>query len=76
MSLCQTMRNEGWNYGIRVTAICPGWVNTSMSNKVKNIPKKEMTQAEDIALISSNILDLPNSSVPFEIPINCNLERQ
>ncbi len=75
MGLCQTMRNEGWDKGIRVTAICPGWVNTDMSDKVKTIGKKNMTQPEDIALISSTLLKLPNSSVPFEIPINCNLER-
>ena len=74
MSLCQTMRNEGWNEGIRVTAICPGWVNTRMSSQIKEINKEKMTQAEDIALISSTLLKLPNSSIPFEIPINCNLE--
>ena len=75
MGLCQTMRNEGWETGIRVTAICPGWVNTKMSENVKAISKEKMTQPEDIALISSTLLKLPNSSIPFEIPINCNLER-
>ena len=74
MSLCQTMRNEGWDKGIRVTAICPGWVNTSMSAGVNEIDKSQMTQVDDIALISSTLLKLPKYSVPFEIPINCNLE--
>ena len=40
MSLCQTMRNEGWNKGIRVTAICPGWVNTDMAKEINQFPKK------------------------------------
>ncbi len=74
MSLCQTMRNEGWNKGIRVTAICPGWVNTEMSKEINTFPKKDMTQTNDIANICSNLLNLPNSSVPFEIALNCKLE--
>jgi len=76
MGLCQTMRNEGWEKGIRVTAICPGWVNTEMAAGVNSIPKGEMTQPEDIASITSNILKLPNSSVPFEISVNCTLEKE
>ncbi len=74
MSLCQTMRNEGWEKGIRVTAICPGWVNTDMAKEINHFPKKEMTQKNDIASICSNLLELPNSSVPFEIALNCQLE--
>ena len=74
MSLCQTMRNEGWNKGIRVTAICPGWVNTDMAKEINHFPKEEMSQTNDIANICSNLLDLPNSSVPFEIALNCQLE--
>ena len=74
MGLCQTIRNEGWSHGIRITAICPGWVNTDMAKEVKVISNREMTQPEDIAKICSNLLELPNSSIPFEIALNCNLE--
>ncbi len=74
MSLCQTMRNEGWSQGIRVTAICPGWVNTEMAKGIKHFPKEAMTQPNDIANICSNLLELPNNSVPFEIGINCQHE--
>ncbi len=74
MSLCQTIRNEGWGKGIRVTAICPGWVNTDMAKDINHFPKKDMIQTNDIANICSNLLDLPNSSVPFEIALNCQLE--
>ena len=75
MGLCQTLRNEGWDNGIRVTAICPGWVNTDMSKDIKVIDKKDMTQSEDIAELSSTLLKLPNGSIPFEISLNCNLEK-
>ena len=74
MSLCQTMRNEGWEKGIRVTAICPGWVNTDMAKEINHFHKKDMIQTNDIASICSNLLDLPNSSIPFEIALNCQLE--
>ena len=74
MSLCQTMRYEGWEKGIRVTAICPGWVNTDMAKEINDFPKKDMIQTNDIANICSNLLDLPNSSVPFEIALNCQFE--
>ncbi len=75
MGLCQTMRNVGWEKGIRVTAICPGWVNTDMAKNIDSINQNEMTQPQDIASICSNILTLPNSSVPFEISVNCILEK-
>ena len=75
MGLCQTIRNEGWNHGIRVTTISPSWVNTDMAKEVSTIEKDQMTQPEDIASIVSNILELPNSCIPFDISINCNLEK-
>tara|TARA_Y100001968_G_scaffold331589_1_gene386753 strand:- start:2042 stop:2749 length:708 start_codon:yes stop_codon:yes gene_type:complete len=74
MGLCHTIRNEGWSKGIRITAICPGWVNTDMSKEINIINKNEMTQPDDIAKICSNLLELPNSAIPFEIALNCNLE--
>ena len=74
MSICQTIRNEGWSKGLRVTAICPGWVNTEMAKEINHFPKENMTQAQDIAKICSNLLELPNSAIPFEIALNCQLE--
>ena len=74
MGLCQTIRNKGWNENIRVTAICPSWVNTKMSDKVDSINKDEMSQPRDIADICSMLLQLPKQSVPFEVCVNCNLE--
>ena len=74
MSLCQTMKNKGWDENIRVTAICPSWVNTKMADKISTLEKSKMTQPEDIAEICSTILKLPIQSVPFEIALNCNNE--
>ena len=74
MGLCQTMRNEGWEQGIRVTAICPSWVNTDMAAAVNAMPKEAMSQPSDIASLSAQLLELPNSCVPFELALSCNLE--
>jgi NAD(P)-dependent dehydrogenase (short-subunit alcohol dehydrogenase family) len=74
MGLCQTMRNEGWEQGIRVSAICPGWVNTAMASAVTAIPREAMSQPQDLASLTAELLRLPNSCVPFELAVNCNLE--
>ena len=74
MSLCQTMKNRGWEENIRITAICPSWVNTKMAENISSLEKIKMTQPEDIAEICSTILKLPMQSVPFEIALNCNYE--
>ena len=74
MSLCQTMKNKGWDQNIRITAVCPSWVNTKMAENIASIEKNKMSQPEDIAEICSTILKLPTQSVPFEIALNCNYE--
>ena len=68
------MRNEGWNHGIRVTAICPSWVNTDMARAVTAVEAAQMTQPNDLAELSSTLLSLPEASVPFELAMNCSLE--
>ena len=74
MGLCQSMRNEGWPHGIRVTAFCPSWVNTAMAAGISQVAPDEMTQPDDLAAISALLLRLPAASVPFELAVNCNLE--
>lgn len=71
MGLCQTMRNEGFDTGIRVTAICPSWVNTDMVRGITSVPAADMTQPEDLAALSSRLLELPASAVPFELAVSC-----
>ena len=74
MGLCQSMRNEGWDKGIRVTAICPSWVNTDMACAVTAVEPGAMTQPEDLASLSSSLLSMPNAAVPFELAMICSLE--
>jgi NAD(P)-dependent dehydrogenase (short-subunit alcohol dehydrogenase family) len=74
LALCQTMRNEGWGQGIRVTAVCPSWVNTEMAAAVTALPRQAMTQPQDLAASVSHLLGLPASAVPFEFNVSCQLE--
>ena len=74
MGLCQSMRNTGWDQGIRVTAFCPSWVNTDMAHEVSRVSAAEMTQPSDLAALSSQLLALPNAAIPFEVALNCALE--
>ena len=74
MGLCQTMKNKGWDKNIRISAICPSWVNTEMAQNISSLDKSSMSQPSDIAEICSTILKLPTQSVPFEIALNCNYE--
>jgi len=74
LGLCQSMRNEGWEDGIRVTAICPSWVNTDMAAAVTAIPRQAMTQPHDLAASIGHLLSLPASAVPFEFNVSCQLE--
>ena len=37
MGLCQTMKNKGWDKNIRISAICPSWVNTKMAQNISSL---------------------------------------
>jgi NAD(P)-dependent dehydrogenase (short-subunit alcohol dehydrogenase family) len=73
MALSQTMRNVGWEDGIRVTSLCPSWVNTEMASKAPIAPA-EMTQPEDVAELVFTVLQLPNTASVSELAVNCSLE--
>ncbi|WP_411870865.1 SDR family oxidoreductase [Vulcanococcus limneticus] len=72
--LCQAMGNEGWGQGIGVTAIGPSWVATDMAAAVTALPGEARTQADDIAALTSQLLQLPDSDVPLELAVSCQRE--
>ncbi len=74
MGLCQAMRNEGWGQSIGVTAIGPSWVATDMAAAVTALPGEARTQADDIAALTSQLLQLPDSDVPLELAVSCQRE--
>ena len=75
MAASDTARLQGWDDGIRVTAICPGFVKTDMTSEIKIFPQEKMSRPEDIAQIVSALLLLPNESSVPEVMMNCVLEK-
>ena len=49
VGLTQALHKEHAGDGIQATALCPGFVDTPMTDWVEGVPKEEMIQPEDIA---------------------------
>ncbi len=74
VALAHGIRHEGFDLGIRATAICPGFVATDMARSVSDQKDRMMTDPRDIARIVAMLLDLPNEASVAEFAINCQLE--
>lgn len=57
-------------FGIKVTAICPSWVNTKIAEK-SNLNPDDMIQPEDIAASVSYLLRLGKNASVRELVIHC-----
>ena len=75
VALSQAVRMTAWEDGVRVTALCPGIINTDMSAGDYAFPPEEATQPEDLAALVSQVIALPNTASVSLLPVNCNLER-
>jgi NAD(P)-dependent dehydrogenase (short-subunit alcohol dehydrogenase family) len=49
VGLSQALHKELASEGVQVTALCPGFVATAMTDWVEGVPKEQMIQPEDIA---------------------------
>ncbi|MDP7335167.1 MAG: SDR family NAD(P)-dependent oxidoreductase, partial [SAR324 cluster bacterium] len=75
LAASRTARMQGWEDGIRVTAICPGFVQSDMTlQNVPSYPQENMSRPEDLALIVSSLLQLDNESAIPEVMMNCVFE--
>ncbi|ART62666.1 SDR family NAD(P)-dependent oxidoreductase [Kushneria marisflavi] len=74
LALSHALRKEGWEDGVRATALCPGLVATDMGESVGNIPPEQMTQPEDLARLVSMALEMPNTASLAEINVNALLD--
>jgi NADP-dependent 3-hydroxy acid dehydrogenase YdfG len=74
MALTHAIRREGWEDGVRATAICPGMVETDMT-AANAVPEGQFKIAPDtIAETVAYALALPNEAAVAEILVNSRLE--
>ncbi len=73
-ALTHAVRREGWDHGVRATAICPGFVATDMVAGITALPRESMTQAPDPAALIPTALPPPGTANVAELLVNCRLE--
>ena len=71
VALAHGLRHEGWEHGIRATALCPGLVSTDMGKGLFPDRANDMTTAEDVARLAALALDLSNTASVAELHVNC-----
>jgi len=76
VALAHALRHEGWDDGIRATAVCPGLVATDMGLDAAGgvYPANAMTQAQDVAKVTLDAIEMPNTLSQAEITLNCQLD--
>jgi NAD(P)-dependent dehydrogenase (short-subunit alcohol dehydrogenase family) len=71
VALAHGLRREGWEHGIRATALCPGLVSTDMGEGLFPDKADDMTRPGDVARLAAIALDLPNTASVAELHVNC-----
>lgn len=75
MALSHAARAEGWDAGVRVTAICPGAVDTEMIASLPGAsPAANRLAPGTISDIVAFLLQLPKNAVIAELVVNTRLE--
>ncbi len=74
VALTHAVRREGWDQGVRATAICPGFVATDMTANATAVPRASMSNPADLAALIAMALLLPGTANVAEMLINCRLE--
>ncbi|MFK7995844.1 MAG: SDR family NAD(P)-dependent oxidoreductase [Granulosicoccus sp.] len=73
VGLAHALRYEGWDDGIRATAICPGLVATDMGETASagTRQREEMTQPEELAQLTLDVVGMSNTTSVAELHVNC-----
>ena len=75
LAASRTAHVQGWEDGVRVTAICPGFVQSDMTAESASFfPQEKMSRPQDIAEMVSSLLKLANESAVPEVMMNCVME--
>ena len=72
VGLGESLYRELAEEGIKVTSICPSWVNTDMAQQAgAPLAREEMIQPEDIMKTIQWVLDLSSNTCVKEVVIEC-----
>lgn len=75
LALSHAAKFAGWEHGVRVTALCPGAVDTELVASVPGVtPAANRIAPETIAATVSFLLSLPNNASVAELVMNTRLE--
>ena len=75
LALRHAARFAGWDDGVRVTALCPGAVDTELIAGMPGVtPSAGRMMPETIAHAVSFVLTLPNNASVAEFALNTRLE--
>jgi NAD(P)-dependent dehydrogenase (short-subunit alcohol dehydrogenase family) len=75
MALTHAAKFAGWEHGVRVTALCPGAVDTDLVASVPGVvPSANRIAPETIGDTVSFLLSLPNTASVSELVMNTRLE--
>jgi len=75
VAMTHAVRFEGWEDGVRATALCPGAIDTDLIADLPGAtPKAERLTPETVAEIVAFILRLPNQATVAELVVNTRLE--
>lgn len=73
IALSEAVKNAAWDDGVRVTAVCPGFVATDMTSDFGEDPAT-MIDADDLAELISTTMRLPNTASVAQLNVACRLE--
>jgi len=73
MALTEATKQAGWDDGVRVTAVCPGYVATDMTADFGEDPAT-MIDPDDLAELVSTTISLPNTASVAQLNVACRLE--
>jgi 3-oxoacyl-[acyl-carrier protein] reductase len=71
VGLNESLYRELAKSNVKVTALCPGWVNTDMALASAPISGDDMIQPEDLAKSIEYLLSLSKNTVIKELVIEC-----
>jgi NAD(P)-dependent dehydrogenase (short-subunit alcohol dehydrogenase family) len=75
LALSHAAKFAGYESGVRVTALCPGAVDTDLIAGIPGVTAAANRLSPDtIAATVAFLLTLPNTAVVAELPINARLE--